>query len=240
MIKYIHGSKNSIDTDVHYVFEKLPSLTECKTFCSSNPIENRNIIIIKNGIVTECYKGTPDEVNNSLLDTYKLHKQDYELLVTRKVNRIVPLKIVRAIRIILSHISRSQYRAEVKQALKDNWIDKIKLLKEIDFNLINFSELNKNMSAEDIKKTIAFQIGQTLSLINGIELYDKEIIAEHYPSLKEYIFRVKDTDCNNLMIMLNIMLEEILKIKTIQTNEKITFTFNNCDYNIDLKTEKML
>lgn len=33
----------------------------------------------------KCYKGTPDELNNALLETYSLHKQEYPLLITRKV-----------------------------------------------------------------------------------------------------------------------------------------------------------
>ena len=69
--RYIHGSENSTDLDVIYVVDELPSLQECKTFCSDKD-ENRNLITVENGIVTSVYKGTPDEVNNSLLRTYNL------------------------------------------------------------------------------------------------------------------------------------------------------------------------
>lgn len=71
--KYIHGSEDSTDIDVHYVFDEMPSYQECKKFCDSDKSENRNIITIKNGIVTGCYKGTVDEINNALIETYPLH-----------------------------------------------------------------------------------------------------------------------------------------------------------------------
>ena len=110
LARYIHGSGDSTDTDVVYVVDALPDKAECKRFCSESPVENRNLITIKDDVVSEVYKGTADEVNNALLATYSLHEQSYPLLVTRAVERIVPLKYVRGIRIILSHLTRSQYR----------------------------------------------------------------------------------------------------------------------------------
>jgi hypothetical protein len=79
-IKYIHGSGDSLDIDVFYVFDKKPTYQECHIFCS-NTDENRNIIVIDNGYVTDCFKGTIDEVQNSLIDTYGLHEQEYPLLI---------------------------------------------------------------------------------------------------------------------------------------------------------------
>ena len=84
MLKYIHGSEDSLDTDVFYVFDKIPSFAECRKFCSEDPNENRNIITIKNGIVEQCFIGTPDEINNGLLDTYKLHPQTCELKIEHR------------------------------------------------------------------------------------------------------------------------------------------------------------
>ena len=49
MIRYIHGSEDSLDLDVFYVFDFLHDINECKRFCSEDDTENRNIsILIKN------------------------------------------------------------------------------------------------------------------------------------------------------------------------------------------------
>ena len=86
--KYIHGSEDSIDTDVCYVFDRMPDAGECKRFCDSTRAENRNIICIENGTVSGCYKGIPDELNNALIETYGLHEQEYPLLISLMYNRI--------------------------------------------------------------------------------------------------------------------------------------------------------
>ena len=107
MIRYIHGSEDSLDLDVFYVFDFLPDINECKRFCSEDDIENRNIIIVKDGIVTDCFIGTVDEINNGLIDTYSLHKQDYPLIVEKRLERDIIMKSIRAVRGILSLISRN-------------------------------------------------------------------------------------------------------------------------------------
>lgn len=119
--KYIHGSEDSLDTDVYYVVKELPSFSECRAFCSANKEENRNLIVIKNGVVTNCFIGTNDEINNALIDTYQLHEQEYPLLITKRVSRDIPLKAIRVSRGILSLLSRTQYRSEIKEALKSNF-----------------------------------------------------------------------------------------------------------------------
>lgn len=197
--KYIHGSGDSTDVDVIYVVDVLPSLQECKRFCSNkdNPDENRNICVIRNGEVVSCYKGTPDEVNNAVYLTYRLHKQEFPLLITHLVPRDIAAKTMRAVRIILSHLSRSQYRPIVKKALISNFPARIKALEEINLETIDFSTLNNNMTREDILKTIAFQIGQTCALMSGQELYTKSDVAENF-GLEEFLYRHKDSDIHVL------------------------------------------
>lgn len=198
-IKYIHGSGDSTDNDVIYVVDELPSLQDCKRFCSNqdNPDENRNICVIKNGEVVQCYKGTPDEVNNAVYLTYRLHKQEFPLLITHLVPRDKAAKCMRAVRIILSHLSRSQYRSEVKHALVSNFTTRLKTLEDINLETIDFDHLNNNMTREDILKTIAFQIGQTSLLMNGFEAYTKGEVAEYF-GLDEFLYRHKDSDIHEL------------------------------------------
>ena len=138
---YIHGSKDSTDIDIIYVFDYLPSTVECKKFCDGKGNKNGNIIVINDGIVTASYKGSVDEVNNSLFSTYSLHEQEYPLLITRKIKRDVILKDIRVIRKILSTFTRTQYRTEVKKALRGSWKDKINLLK----NNLKHTNLKNNL-----------------------------------------------------------------------------------------------
>lgn len=233
--KYIHGSENSTDVDVHYVVDVLPDLNECKKFCSADKAENRNLISINNGIVTDCYKGTIDEINNALLITYNMHHQCYPLLITHKVDRVKPLKFIRAIRIILSHLSRSQYRTQVKLALQGNFKERLDLLMNIDLSTINFSTLNKNMSSNDILKVIAFQIGQTLALNNNIELYTKNSISEYYPELSTFLNRenINAQKINLLTFYLRILINVLKHKEFIEDNNgNITFVKDNITVNL--------
>ena len=248
LARYIHGSEDSTDTDVVYVVEQLPDKIKCKQICSGNPDENRNLIVIKDGIVTESYKGTPDEINNALMTTYVLHQQDYPLLVTQKVKRIAPLKYVRGIRIILSHLSRSQYRESVKKALHGDWQSRLDVLYDIDPTTIDFSTLNKKMSREDILKTIAFQLAQMCGLMYGCEIYTKRFAAVEYPELKPFLYREKDTDIEKLWTLLRNCIDTLkweigyYKIDKV-TGRETTVRIPNgqktfCD--IDLITEQLI
>ena len=210
-IKYTHGSEDSTDIDVMYVFDSLPTKQECKEFCSADPTENRNICVINDGEVVACYKGTPDEINNALLDTYYLHRENlkYPLLVTHKVDRDLTVKCIRCIRIILSHLSHSQYREKIKHALVSDLKTRIDTLREIDFSSIDFNSINKKMSREDILKTIAFQVGQTQALLFENECYTKSTVAEQFPPLEQFLYRHEDSDVNVLETYLHWLLNYV-------------------------------
>jgi len=143
------GSPNSRDKDAAYVFQEMPSMAECKEFCR-NEEENRNIIVLEDGVVRETFKGLPDEMNNSLYYTFDLHDQSSENPILKPIKRIIPLKVVRANRIALSMLARTQYRSEVKQALSSyNFNERIKTLGGIDFR-------KAELDPEQLK-AIAFQ-----------------------------------------------------------------------------------
>lgn len=187
MKKIYFGSGDSLDIDVAYIFDEMPNLQECKSFCSDK-IENRNIICIEDGIVSKSYKGTIDEMNNVIYNTFSLHKQILENNpILKSVERDIPLKCIRTIRGLLSVVSRTKYRENVKKALKStNWNFKLDVLSEIDLNLIE--DYVKDSKTESLK-FIAFQLGQTLSLINNIETYTKSDIAINYPILSDFLYR---------------------------------------------------
>lgn len=222
---YIYGSEDSTDIDIAYIVDELPSLQECKKFCSEDKNENRNLITINNGVITNCYKGTVDELNNAILDTYKLHEQNTELLINRKIERDIPLKLIRSIRAMLSHLSRSQYRKEIKLALRSNWTTRLETLDNIKLNTIDFDNINNNMSREDILKLFAFQIGQCRPLIlSNTEYYTKREIMDdlaYNNMLKLYLKRIPYTLVDDLDYMMHVLI----------TNIKYYFPYEDIDDN---------
>lgn len=190
--KYIHGSQDSNDIDIIYVLDRIPEFREAQELCAAgNEEDNRNVMHISNGVVDYVFKGSIDEVNNAIYSTYDLHEQEYPLLIEHRVERDIPIKILRSVRIILSHLSRCQYRQEIKSALKGNWSQKMAVLNTLNLHEIDWSliEENSKMDALSTRKTIAFQIGQTMALIFGHEFYTKNDIAKHYPLLRRALYR---------------------------------------------------
>lgn len=244
---YIYGSEDSTDVDIAYIVDELPSLQECKKFCSSDKNENRNLITIDNGIITKCYKGTIDELNNAILDTYNLHKQTTELLINRKVNRDIPLKLIRSIRAMLSHLSRSQYRKEIKLALRSNWTTRLETLDNIRLETIDFDNLNNNMSKEDILKIFAFQIGQCRPLIlANKEYYTKSEImndSTYNSMLKIYLKRMPYANVNDLDYLMHVLIYNIrhyFPYDDIDDNTVQFFKHDNFTKIYDLKHEHQI
>lgn len=209
-IRYVHGSEDSVDIDVMYVFDQLPDVTTCKSICDGKGNENGNIIVVNDGIVVAAFKGSVDEVNNALFYTYQLHEQDYPLIIEHPVERDVILKDIKVIRKILSSFSRTQFRGDIKEALRGNWETKLLVLKNLEYEKIDFSIIPKT-TTKDLMKTLAFQIGQALALHQGIELYTKRAIAEYYPELKDYLYR-EDASSENMINFIRRFANEVAMI----------------------------
>ena len=240
--RYIHGSEDSTDIDVVYVVDELPSFVDCKKFCAETKDENRNILSVENGIVTKCFKGTPDEINNSLLRTYNLHEQNSPLIIERPVERIIPIKIVRAMRIIISHLSRTALRPIIKSALRGSWskrLDCLNVIQEL-LDKLDFEHANNNMSAADIKKVLAFQMGQTLALLNSKELYTKSEIASEYPLLRATLYREENASMDDLKTVMAEFIKNVssLNVSTQETkDDTIHIMFNDYGYDVELLKE---
>ena len=241
MVRYVHGSEDSTDVDVLYIVDELPEFHECKSFCDMNEeSENRNIAVIKDGVISECYKGSPDELNNALLDTYSKHEQKYDLLITRTVPRVKPVKYARAVRILLSHLSRSQFRTEIKAALHSSWSERLRVLGSVvQLSEIEFSTLKHVKNEADVKKVIAFQIGQVRGLLNDIELYTKREISDTFPELEDFLYRKSDSDINVLDKQLKLMVTFLTELNTEDLpGNRVHFKDDNIT--IDLKNESIV
>jgi hypothetical protein len=175
--------------DVVYVWEgELPSAQECKRFCSADPGENRNLVVVREGVVVECYKGLPDELHNGLLRTVPLHPQGCVLPLGPAVERNIPLKVARAMRLILTRLTRSRWRAQVKAAL--GALDVLALRDALAGVDLRQLVAEPEVDADD-RKSLAFQVGQTLALMGGVELYTKAELAAEFPDLAPLLGRAE-------------------------------------------------
>jgi hypothetical protein len=150
---------------------------------------NGNLICVQDGVVSAVFKGTVDEVNNSLFSTYGLHKQDFPNPIVGLVERDICLKWVRVVRGILSHCSRTEYRENVKMALRaDNIIDKVAILSSLDFTRIK--TFNKE-SPTEVYKFLCFQAAQYLGLLSNVEIYTKSQAAEFLGNeeIRKFLYR---------------------------------------------------
>lgn len=195
----IFGSDDSSDVDVMFYLSELPEMqicrkiaTEAESLISSDKEIDVNLCCVKDGLVVDCLKGTIDEVNNMIYYTHQLHEQKYESPIVKLYDRNVEKKTARALRGILSFISRTQYRDIVKPALRGTAKDKIDALKKI--NLEYITDLGKDkLAIQDFYKLFVFQIGQAIPLIlSRKELYTKKDIVTEFPMLEPYLYRMLD------------------------------------------------
>lgn len=238
---YIFGSKSSLDYDVFIDVKEIPpEIDKAHELCKRYEAKlegfligkkiNVNIGVIGKGIRSEgvllqTFKGTCDEVNNSLFYTYDLHEQ----FCPKRIGEVIPrnnlFKIERVSRCILSFFSRTNYRKEIKEALRGNFDKKIKMLEKIDF--LKMREFpGKKEPIEDIYKVLSFQFGQLFSLYDDREPYSytKEGIVESYPALSNLINRkpIQETDLKILNMFLSryidLVKDNLLPLSRVQFN----------------------
>lgn len=206
MIYNIFGSRDSRDCDIMVFVNTIGSVAESKRVVEEcvNALQplyakkvNVNLAIIIGGYVAEVFKGTPDEVNNSVYYTYRYHEQAHPLKITGPVVRDPGIKALRSMRAILSFISRTSYREEVKVALNGTASDKHAFLSKLSFKTI-VDLGHKNTDLIDFYKMVAFQIGQSYLLNVNTEVYTKYDIGATLPDLKPFLMRTGSGDVNDL------------------------------------------
>lgn len=235
ILKYYHGSTDSLDKDVFIVLPKLPIFLECKKICDSNKKENVNLIVINNGYVTDCYKGTCDEIHNSLINTYDNHEQHFPLILYHKVERDIILKHIRVMRCFLSYFSKTYLRQIVKSALTSKSFKKrIDVLKELDFSIKDFGKNNRT----EIFKTFAFQLAQVLGLYKDIEIYTKKDSIKYFPELNKYIYRHNNCSEDVLIEHFNNFIKKSEELFFIEQNDFIIFPEFNRKVNLKLETSE--
>jgi hypothetical protein len=233
-IYQLFGSENSLDIDVVFFVEEMPETIAEKLLLSKKygqllidkfpeKIINTNLAKISNGYLIDVYKGTTDELNNALFYTYDLHEQEYKKQIDILLIRDINLKFLRSCRMILSFLSKTKYRTLIKEALNGDIHQKIITLERIDLNCI--TDFGKGQNSVEIKKTIAFQLGQILALENGKELYTKNLIIDYYPALQDYLLRSENTNFVTLVNYLNQYIK-ILKSRVSYMRQTTEYKYN--------------
>lgn len=57
-----------------YVLDTLPSITAMYDLCKGVS-EDRNFVVVEQGVVKDCFKGTPDQCSNGIYLTFAKHEQ---------------------------------------------------------------------------------------------------------------------------------------------------------------------
>ena len=198
----IFGSENSLDYDIMVFVEDIPSIVMCKKLCkeyeeelskvfTDKPIDV-NLAVVKDDMIVDVYKGFPAECNDMIYWTYKRHikHQRHMKMVTKEVGLTedyIQTKVARTVRILLSSLSRTKYRPMIKKALKGTFMDQLCILQMI--RLEGIYSLHDKHSNEDVRKNLAFQIGQCLGVLEGMQLFSKSSIGAHYCVLNPYLER---------------------------------------------------
>lgn len=214
------GSANSEDYDVMVLVPEVPENKElCKVLCSGYEAILKDFFLDKELNVNICetatedqdgqtiryiskvFKGTPDECNNSVLNTYLFHKQYCQILTTCNLERNVPIKVARAFRIILTFLSRTHLRTKIKIALQTkSFSTQYTLLKNFDLNNVPESAIiQKNIEYGKFQRKCAFQMLQVMGLLDGVELYD---MYNMYLKYNVLLMPSLPVDLNNLRDMM--------------------------------------
>lgn len=209
---YFYGSADSTDTDIMIAItpEIMPTHQhERKALVKilSAQIDfscNATLIVIKNGFISDTIypKAWIDSLNNSLWHTYALHPQIYPNPLKGELPRCYLLAIYKAVRTVLTMLTRTHYRSIIKPYLKGihPFEYKIRSLKQIDFQSIQQFK-QKNTSDQTAWKIIAFYIGQNMALLkHNHQIYSKQALIQHYPLLHNFIYRqaITQTDIHYL------------------------------------------
>ncbi|MFN0203482.1 MAG: hypothetical protein ACKVTZ_18290 [Bacteroidia bacterium] len=211
MIYQRFGSENSLDMDIMFFVTEIPDTLQgarelgavlARQFQEKKGIQesiNANIARLENGVITAIFKGIADESNNALFSTYSLHLQDFPNQIRQKLPRNVQAKCERTARVLLSYLTKTKERSPIKTALKGDFLQKIDALSILQLTDYETEEsLGNTNTLADFQKTFAFQIGQTLALLQGIELFTKNEIAHHFPDLQAYLNR--ETGVSNAVL----------------------------------------
>lgn len=245
-----YGSANSTDIDVAIIIpQNYMKITQedrknhiKKLMLDFDLNWNAIFICVEDGVVVDTIftKSWIDSINNAIYYTYSNHVQFYPNPITRLIKRNKTLAIYKAVRTVLSQVTRTNYKSRVKPVMKGfhDFNLKLDVLKNINFKLIN-SFNQRNTNDVDCWKSIAFYVIQNMALLNDVHIHTKDDAIVYDQRLSKFINRDEITVEDK--IMLNTVITEWLnmlsKYKFITTRYRLKcWEFNECS--VDMKNEK--
>jgi len=216
---YFFGSPNSVDVDVmidHPEASSRESDSMIAHALKHNYPEteswNMNIIRISGGIVVDSIpnKGSADSANNSLYQTFQYHDQSFAFPIDRLVVRNLPLAVVKCVNASILWFKDTDMHHEYKERLRPalmsgKWADSVDLLPTLNFEKPFTDDMITN---GNIYKSLAFNIGQTVALFCGVEVYTKGELGNFYPEINPLLMR----ENINPHVILNRKLSELNRL----------------------------
>jgi len=244
-----YGSEDSTDIDVIICIplDVMPETQEerkqlVKHLTSEyNVTWNTTLAVIENGVMIDTIytKAWIDSLNNALYITFENHKQFWENPILKLLKRNKTLAIYKAIRTVLTMLTRTHLRTEIKPVLKGihPFEYKLEVLSRVNFS--EFSEFNQpNGSDVDIWKIIAFYIGQNMTLIeSNIEIYTKQDLVKYFPELKPFVLR-ESIGIDQKMGLTNLKNAWLNKVNEFGSFKSNGYYLECNEEKIDMKNEK--
>lgn len=205
---YFFGSPNSVDIDVmidHPMARNFHGdkqiVAELKATYPAIETWDINLVRIANDKIVYAQKGLVDCCHNSLYGTAGFHNQNFEIPLKTPVKRNLPLAVADCVVTLLMATKKKPhkefYKNQVSPALKSpEWATRTSVLAAVDFDIPLIDVVSENSK---YLKSLAFDLGQTISLLNGIEIYTKQEIIDNHPILADLINRVPVANINEIM-----------------------------------------
>ena len=248
---YFYGSEDSLDTDIFIEVDEIPtnietSIQYMKQLKKDFELDwNMNMIVIKDGVVIDNIpsKGSKYSLNNSLFITYENHTQAHNNPIKKLLKPNNLLNIYKCVRNILTQCTRvnKEYRNFIKPLKGIHpWNNKLISFEKLDFTVIE--TFNQNYQTDvDTWKSIVFYLGQSLSLLDGIEIYSKKHLLEEHPYFEKFINREELTllDKKILQSKKNEYLKRIKELNFINNKQEDGFyrILELDEFIIDMKKE---
>jgi len=246
------------DTDVYFIEEihqAVSDLLKSGVIAESNrKIEYSLIHVSKDGAVDWCEYDDLEECNNALFHTFSHHAYNNSVMggvnpVKKKLRQNVSYKIVKVVRSLLTYLSRTEHRTDVKYLLKNGTFgERLEFVLKFLSNqgLSELESFNKNLSDVEITKDIAFMFIQLYSLIHDVDVFTKRDAVLRYPDMMKYIYKESDASRSDLEVFMIETFEALsMNIEVYKQVDGIKYCkdqfgcLNKEEKIIDLSTKKL-
>ena len=224
---YRYGSNDSDDIDVFISLNRIPDFNDdddsammdeihetidytlkySGTFTNSGKSIDYSFIHISDaGVVDWCEYDDLAECNNALFYTFAHHPYNNNVLygrnpIKKKLEQNVSFKIVKVVRTLLTFLSRTEYRKDVKHLLKHGTFkERLEFVLQVvsKNGLSNINSFEKKLDDVEIVKDIAFMFIQLYGLVHEVDVFCKRDACLRFPDLMPYIYKDSEASLEKL------------------------------------------